>query len=427
MSSSSHFQRAQVLADRQRYDQAIQELHQALASEPDFASAHALLAVCLGEQQQHKAALESVNQAIALSPNYSGFHYIRSGVLRDLGQMAEARKAIAEAMRLDPEDADCYARLSAIQYDQSEFPAALKTAQQGLQINAEHIGCMNLRLLGLVQLNQLDQAEADVKTALQNAPDNPFSHTVQGWVALHRNLIPTALDSFREALRLQPDLDWARQGLLEALKARNGIYRVILQFDLWRTRLTTGQRVLLGGLMIIPQIRALYLLFIFAVSLSKPIFTCLLSLDAYGQLTLTRREIVASRWAVGGFGSGIVGIILVLITHTAGWLFLPIALWMLGFGGWKLRFGEGRVAKLVGGGVLAGGVAGLIIAVADISKQAVLLKGGAVLLGIVGLLAGLAIVGLFFGAIGLVLFKILRGFAQLIPDRSNSSSNNDND
>jgi tetratricopeptide (TPR) repeat protein len=427
MSSSSHFQRAQVLADRQRYDQAIKELHQALASEPDFDSAHALLAVCLSNLQQPEAALMEINQAIGLDPNYSGFHYIQAGILRDLERMGEARSAITEALRLDPEDADCHARLAAMQHDQGEFDATVKSAEQGLQSDAEHIGCMNLRLLGLVKLSRLDEAEADGQAALAKAPENPFSHMVLGWVALHRSRIPSALDSFREALRLQPDSAWAREGLIEALKARNGIYRLILQFDLWQTRLTTRQRVVFTGLLIIPQVRALYLLFIFAVSLSKPVFTYLLSLDPYGRLTLTQDEIMASRWATAGLGAGIMGILISIIAQSIGWLFLPIALWMLGFGGWKLRDGHGTAAKLLGAGVLAGGVAGAIIAVAAISQEAALLQGGAVLLGIVALLAGLAIVGLFFGAIGLVLVKIVQGFTQPLPARPGSSAKNDDD
>jgi Tfp pilus assembly protein PilF len=415
MSSRSHFQRAQVLVDRQRYDQAITELHQALASEPDFDSAHALLAVCLSGKQQYEPALAAINQAIGLDPNYSGFHYIQAGILRDLGRMGEARSAIDEALRLDPQDADCYARLAAMQHDQGEFEVAVQSADRGLQIDAEHLSCMNLRLLGLVKLSRINEVEAEGQAALALAPENPFFHTVLGWAALHRSLIPAALERFREALRLDPDSGWAREGLIEALKARNGIYRLILQFDLWQARQTNSQRVLWVGLMIIPQVRALYLLFVLCVSMSRPIFAWLLSLDPYGRLTLTRSEIVASRWAAGGLGSVVVGIGLGLVAQSMGWLCLPIAIWMLGYGGWKLRDGDSTAAKLWGMGVLAGGVTGAIIAVAAISRDASLLSGGAVLLGVVVMLVGLAIVALFFGAIGLVLFKLVQGLTQIRP------------
>jgi hypothetical protein len=110
-----------------------------------------------------------------------------------------------------------------------------------------------------------------------------------------------------------------------------------------------------------------------------------------------------------------VGIVLGLVVQSLGWLCLPIALWMLGYGGWKLRDGEGTGAKLGGMAVLAGGVTGAIISVAAISRDASLLSGGAVLLGVVVMLVGLAIVALFFGAIGLVLFKIVQGLTQIRP------------
>ena len=44
------------------------------------------------------------------------------------------------------------------------------------------------------------------------------------------------MEHFREALRLNPNMEWARQGILEALRARNPIYRVMLRYFLWMSR-----------------------------------------------------------------------------------------------------------------------------------------------------------------------------------------------
>ncbi|MDB5311521.1 MAG: tetratricopeptide repeat protein [Gemmataceae bacterium] len=46
-----------------------------------------------------------------------------------------------------------------------------------------------------------------------------------GWALLHARQPAEALTHFREALRLDPTNEWARDGLIEALKARYWVYR----------------------------------------------------------------------------------------------------------------------------------------------------------------------------------------------------------
>ncbi len=410
------FERAQLLIEQQRYALAQKELHQALADDPNWASAHALLAVCLNAQGQSPAALQTIRQAIALSPTYAGFHYIHAGILTASNQLPAAQRAIAEALRLDPEDPDAYARQASIQYAQSAYEAALRSTAQGLQLEAMHIGCMNLRLLALMQLRQLDQAETDVQTALRHAPENAWSHAIQGWIALHRSRIPAALESFRTALQIEPDLDWARQGLLEALKARHGFYRAVLQFDLWRSRMGRGEQVALGGLMLIPQIRAIYLLLLGCIALSQPISTFLLSLDPYGKLMLTRSELAANRWTMAALGTAIGSITISVITQQIGWLLGGTALWLMAYGAWHLRYGPitwpdrlGHSAMVIGGLMAATmGLAALLPASGDL----LLSNLAAIVAGLIVGLVGLAIVALCIGCVVGICWKIGKWLTQ---------------
>ena len=57
-----------------------------------------------------------------------------------------------------------------------------------------------------------------------------------------------ALACFAGALRLDPDLDSARDGMLEALKARSFLYRAMLAYYTWSARLScTMQWLFIGG------------------------------------------------------------------------------------------------------------------------------------------------------------------------------------
>ncbi|BAU14338.1 TPR repeat-containing protein [Leptolyngbya sp. NIES-3755] len=293
---SNYFERARLLFEQRRFDLAVRELQQGLAIEPDNASYHRLLALCFSQQNKPNDAIAEIDHAISLDPNHGGGHYIKAGILRDQGNLKAARSTIAEALRLDPEDTDSYSRLAAIQFDQKQVKESLATAETGLQINPEHLGCMNLRVLSLTELGQLPKAESEVLVALAIAPENPFAHAVHGWISFRQNRISAALDSFKTALRLKPDLEWARQGLVESLKARNGIYRFILGVDRFRVGMFKGPRLLL---LAIPQIRALYWLMYLMVVATRPFFTVLLSFDSYGRLTLTPTEIKKSRWVAG--------------------------------------------------------------------------------------------------------------------------------
>lgn len=293
---TKQFERSRLLFEQRRYDLAVRELQKGLAIDPDDPSYHRLLALCFSQQNKKTDAIAEIDRAIALDPNHSGGHYIKAGILRDQGNMKAARNAIAEALRLDPNDTDSYARLAAIQYDQKQAKEALKTADQGLQINPEHLGCLNLRVLSLTEVGQLPKAEAEVLAALSVDPENHFAYAVQGWILLRQNRISAALESFKTALRLKPDLEWARQGLVEALKARNVVYRLILGVDRFRLGMLKGPRMVL---LLIPQIRALYFLLFLIVAVTRPFFTVLLSFDSYGKLTLTRAEINKSRWVAG--------------------------------------------------------------------------------------------------------------------------------
>ena len=59
-----------------------------------------------------------------------------------------------------------------------------------------------------------------------------------GWTLLHDGDPRKAMGHFREALRLDPGMEWARAGIVEAMKARSLIYRIFLSYFLFMNRLS---------------------------------------------------------------------------------------------------------------------------------------------------------------------------------------------
>src|SRR5262249_4777977 len=184
----------------------------------------------------------------------------------------------------------------------------------------EHAGCTNLRAMVLVQLGRKEEAAQALGSALAKDPENAVTHANQGWALLHRGDHLGALEHFREALRIDPELEWARARIAEALKARYLIYRMMLRFFLWMGRQSTvaqwvvilgfvfGRRVLAGlarsNPALAPFLWPLLMLtfaFLLLTWIASPLFNLLLRLNRFGRLALSREQRIASNWIGGCF------------------------------------------------------------------------------------------------------------------------------
>ena len=314
-----HLQRGLVLFEQSRFEQAEPEFRQAIASDSQDAYSHSMLALTLAEQERFKEAEEEVGEALKLDPGQPFIHYVRARILFDRERLPEAEAAIAQSIQLDPEDADYRGLQAQIFIARKRWDDALAAAERGLALDPEHILCTNLRAIALVQLGRKAEAGATIDRALARNPEDSVTHANQGWTLLHAGDHQKALEHFRESLRLDPQNEWARQGTIEALKAKNIVYAFLLKYFLWMSRLSDKAQwlVILGaffGMRIlrsaeksnpalepfITPIQILYLLFVFLTWTANPLFNLLLRLNKFGRMVLNREEIVASNW-VGTF------------------------------------------------------------------------------------------------------------------------------
>lgn len=235
------WRRATLLAQQGRGELAQRELRQLLTIDPGFGPAHALLSQLLIESDP-AAARREAEAAITADPGHPLGHYALARVLDHQEEFEAAAAAIDRAIELDPEDPDARAVLAQIRLQQKRHADALAAADAGLALDPQHIGCLNLRSLALVRLGRQQEAHDTLDAALAHDPDNPLTHQARGFALLHRGDPAGALRHFQEALRRDPTLDGARAGLVEALKARNPVYRVVLSWFLWMERFTGARQ-----------------------------------------------------------------------------------------------------------------------------------------------------------------------------------------
>src|SRR5262249_14900522 len=307
-----HLERALVLYEQSRFDLAEQEVRRDLEIEPDNATAHALLGLCLAERGQNREAMWAAQEAVASEPDLSFAHYALASVMQDRERLDEAEQSILEAIRLDPKNTNYLAQLASIRCDQGRWQDALDVTEQALRIDPEHIASINLRALALNKFGRAAEARAAIESALIRDPLNAVTHANQGWACLQRGDVTHALEHFREALRLDAEFAMARHGIVECLKTRYIIYRLLLRFMLWMAGLSKRAQwgLLLGGAVgylgllyvkgewpayapIIWPVLIIYLLFGVLTWIADPLFNLLLRLDPSGRLALTPAQLAA--------------------------------------------------------------------------------------------------------------------------------------
>jgi tetratricopeptide (TPR) repeat protein len=316
----------EMLLQRRQYADAEKALRQHLSQHADDGAAHAMLAVALSMQDRFDDALMEARWSIRCDPNDAYNHQALALSYLGLRKYDEARLAIQEAIRLAPQNAQFHSLLARIRLNEGRWDEALRAVETALQLEPENVELANLRAEALVKLGRKQEASAILQGALAKDPNNPNSHAAQGWTMLHRGEINQAIEHYREALRLNPNNQWAQAGIIEALKARNPIYRVMLAYFLRIDKLDMRARIGLavGGWFAIQVLRrigdsnpsiapiaygivGLYLGFLFLTWTAPILFDLMLRVHRFGRLALPKERKMASNWVglclliAGGF------------------------------------------------------------------------------------------------------------------------------
>jgi Flp pilus assembly protein TadD len=212
-----------------------------LAQAPSDPHAHALLAVCLARQGQDRAAVAAAEEAVGLAPDepepYSALaEALASGSRRDplpSARLDAAETAAREAVRLAPRDADLLAQLAAIRLALGRTDRAIEATDAALAVEPTHPLAAAVRARCLVGAGDRAGADAVLSKALGANPSDPDLHAARGWLALEAGRPTEAVACFRAALMLDAGATAAREGLLEALRARRAPWRALLRWQAW--------------------------------------------------------------------------------------------------------------------------------------------------------------------------------------------------
>lgn len=234
--------RAELLLSQGRTEDAIRQLSEVLQSDPNNDHALGLIARGRFDQRRFKEGMELVQRAISLQPAESYYYYLLAFGYFNVDNNAYAQLNIRKAIELHPYQPDYFGLWALLLLEKNQFNDALEKANDGLSIDPENIACLNTRATALNKLNRTDESIHTMRTVLDQDPENHYTHTTVGWNLLEKGKQKEAIVHFREALRLNPNAEYARAGLKQSLKANIPPYKWLLQYSFWLNNKSTKVR-----------------------------------------------------------------------------------------------------------------------------------------------------------------------------------------
>jgi tetratricopeptide (TPR) repeat protein len=334
-------ERATLLIQHRRFEDAERELRMVLSSEPNHPYALALIGLSRTELGKHDEGLTYLKQAVGQQPENPYFLYLTGLVYLRKNNLNDAQKFLLSAISFDPHNADYFGVLALIKLQEVKWEEALTFANRGLEADPENLVCLNARSTALLKLDRKEESYQTIKEALHNDPHNSYTHANLGWGLLEKGEHVKALESFREALRLDPENEHAKAGLVEALKARYWFYRIFLRYAFWMTNKSSKyQWIFVIGLWVLvrflnslsrsnPELAPfvnpiifLYAAFAISTWILEPLSNLFLRLNIYGRFALTRDQIMASTFTGIGLIIAIIGLGGFVFTGISTFLFM---------------------------------------------------------------------------------------------------------
>ncbi len=261
--------------------------------------------------------MQSIDRALAIEPNESGYHGMRAFILNALDRKADALKAADAGIELDPHSSFVFTARAQVLLHMEKWRDAEAAARQALALDADNSSAANQLAQALRLQNKMTENAGQIAGMLARDPEDASTHCSAGWAALQRGERRVAEQHFMEALRLDPESEYARQGLLNSFRARSPFYRAYLAYSFWMEKMgrrTHGRDPRPGGRHQFFQCAfyrpdgarghrsgrgAFYGLFVFWVWVARGVGNFILLFDRTARYALRRGEKIQA-WLVGG-------------------------------------------------------------------------------------------------------------------------------
>jgi predicted TPR repeat methyltransferase len=211
-----------VLADQQRWQEAVESYRRAVALRPDKAAAHYNLGNALSALDLPLEAVQAYQQAISIRPDYAKAHFNLGNVLFDLGKLSEAAECYRRALDADDTRPDAAAlfHLARVLHLQGQLQTAIEFYCRALQVEPRcHLAYGELGM-AFLEAGKPQEALRWHQRALELDPDEAAVHFYFGRTLLTMLQFEAAEAAFRRTLELDPSSNDTYRALGQVLDAR---------------------------------------------------------------------------------------------------------------------------------------------------------------------------------------------------------------
>lgn len=305
MQEEQYLQRAQALIDVARYEQALEELQKAIGINPESGPAWLLTLICYTQLQQQGRAIQLAKEMLQQQAEEPLIYYLLALNLANDNALAEGMEVAQRGLSIAPTYTDLVALLAQMKSVDKQWEEALDYANRALSLEPNHVMALNVRVAALNKLGRKEEMQTSIHQTLAADPNSSYAHSNVGWAHLESKEHEQAKHHFTEALRLDPNNEQARIGLLESLKAKNILYRLFLNWMFFMGKQTEqaqwliiigayfGYRYLYTAARTYPILMPLVVFLaisFYATWMMTPLFNLFIKLDKVARYALTKEE-----------------------------------------------------------------------------------------------------------------------------------------
>ncbi|XP_053660165.1 protein O-mannosyl-transferase TMTC4 [Anopheles marshallii] len=215
---AAHMNLGNMYREMHKLDTAERHLRKAIEIHEPFPSAWMNLGIVQAARKDHQAALISYQRALELKPNYANCLYNLGNLYIDKQNSSMALRYWREAIQQNPRHSKAWANILALYDNRGRTEDIIRTSALALTFLPNDTAILFTRANAFGKLGQYETAEALYRQIIAARPDHAVYRANLG-VLYHRwgQRNSQAIEQYRAALRLDPNLRSAKTNLLKLM------------------------------------------------------------------------------------------------------------------------------------------------------------------------------------------------------------------
>uniref|UniRef100_A0A182NST4 dolichyl-phosphate-mannose--protein mannosyltransferase n=1 Tax=Anopheles dirus TaxID=7168 RepID=A0A182NST4_9DIPT len=215
---AAHMNLGNLYRETHELDTAERHLRKAIDIHEPFPSAWMNLGIVQAARKDHDAALASYRRALELKPNYANCLYNLGNLYIDKQNSSMALRYWREAIQQNPRHSKAWANILALYDNRGRTEDIIRTSALALSFLPNDTAILFTRANAFGKLGQYETAEGLYRQIIAARPDHAVYRANLG-VLYHRwgQRNAQAIEQYRAALRLDPNLRSAKTNLLKLM------------------------------------------------------------------------------------------------------------------------------------------------------------------------------------------------------------------